>query len=126
MRRFYAAGFLVLMAFDTLSQVSFKLVGGHTAPPETSLAWLQRLASCGWFYAAIAGYLGAFVTWMTLLEHAPIGPAFAASHLEVVSVLVISIWLFDERVGPLQWLGALLILAGIVCLARSKTGVARS
>lgn len=122
MRRFYLVGFLLLMTFDTLSQVSFKYVGQHAGEPEMSFAWLSSLAGSGWLYAAIAGYVGAFLTWMSLLQRAPIGPAFAASHLEVVSVLLLSIYLFGEHVGAAQWTGAVLILLGIVCLARSETG----
>ncbi len=113
----YAFGFLILMTFDTLTQISFKLAGAHAFPPEANLAWLLRLVAEPWAYAAVAGYVGAFATWMKLLEHAPIGPAFAASHLEVVSVMLLSVWLFDERVGSVQISGALMIVAGIVCLA---------
>ncbi|MGO4780704.1 EamA family transporter, partial [Lysobacter sp. 2RAB21] len=97
MRRFYLWGFALLMAFDTLAQVSFKIAGAHAFPPQASLDWLARLFGQPWIYGALAGYIGAFFTWMGLLKHAPIGPAFAASHLEVVSVLILSAWLFGER-----------------------------
>ncbi|MBX3688354.1 EamA family transporter [Dokdonella sp.] len=121
MRRFYLIGFLVLVCFDTFAQVCFKLTANHAMPPETNLAWVLRVASSPWVYAAIACYIGAFVTWMTLLEHAPIGPAFAASHLEVVSVLALSVVIFNERIGAPQLIGSALIIAGIVCLAISET-----
>lgn len=32
MRRFYIIGFLVLLAFDTSAQISFKLAGEHALP----------------------------------------------------------------------------------------------
>ena len=67
------------------------------------------------------GYVGAFFTWMTLLKHAPIGPAFAASHLEVVSVMLLSVWLFNEHLTLGRVLGALAILAGIVCLGFAES-----
>ena len=121
MKRFYLIGFLVLVCFDTCAQVCFKLTANHAMPPELGTAWLLRIASSPWVYAAIACYLGAFVTWMTLLEHAPIGPAFAASHLEVISVIALSVILFNERIGAPQWIGSALIIAGIVCLAISET-----
>jgi drug/metabolite transporter (DMT)-like permease len=82
-----------------------------------STAWLARVFSHPWIYGAVVGYLGAFVSWMSLLKHAPVGPAFAASHLEVVSVMVLSYWVFSEPVTPTQMLGALAIVAGIICLA---------
>ncbi len=121
MRRFYLIGFLVLMCFDTFAQVCFKLTANHAMPPEANLDWVLRLLSTPWVYCAIACYVGAFLSWMTLLEHAPIGPAFAASHLEVISVMALSVVLFDEKIGTPQLLGSALIIAGIVCLAISET-----
>lgn len=120
MRRFYLIGFVVLMSFDTLAQLSFKLAGNEALPLEMSSGWLARVFGQPWVYGAVVGYIGAFFTWMTLLKHAPIGPAFAASHLEVVSVMLLSFWLFQE---PLTWpraLGALAIVAGIVCLGLAE------
>lgn len=120
MRRFYLIGFLLLMAFDTLAQLSFKFAAAHAEPLALSAEWLWRVFGQPWIYGAFVGYIGAFFCWMTLLKHAPIGPAFAASHLEIVSVMLMSVWLFDERIGWPQALAALLIGAGIVCLAFSE------
>ena len=121
LRRFYLIGFFLLVCFDTPAQLCFKLTANHAMPPEADLAWLLRVFSSPWLYAAIVCYIGAFVTWMTLLEHAPIGPAFAASHLEVISVMGLSVVLFNEHIGAAKWIGSVLIIAGIVCLAISKT-----
>lgn len=121
MRRFYLFGFLVLMAFDTLAQLSFKQAGDAALPLELSPAWLLRVFGQPWIYGAFVGYIGAFFTWMTLLRHAPIGPAFAGSHLEILSVLALSHWLFGERIGWPQIVGCLFIMAGIGCLAMSET-----
>ena len=116
-RSFYLLGFGALAVCDTLTQVSFKLATGRTGPFTLSTAWLFAAATTPWIYGAVAGYIGAFITWMKLLEHAPVGPAFAASHLDVVIVLVISVPLFGERLGPVPIAGAVLIMAGILVLA---------
>lgn len=121
MKRFYFIGFLVLMAFDTLAQLSFKQAGNAALPLEFSVDWLARVFGQPWIYGAFVGYIGAFFSWMTLLKRAPIGPAFAASHLEILSVLALSYWLFDERIGMPQIIGCLFIVAGIACLAVSET-----
>jgi len=126
MRRFYLIGFALLMGFDTLAQLSFKHAGAGAFPPEASLDWLLRLLAQPWLYGALLGYIGAFFTWMSLLKRAPIGPAFAASHLEVVSVLALSAWLFGERLSSLQVAGAVAIVAGIVCLALGEPDDAES
>jgi drug/metabolite transporter (DMT)-like permease len=115
MKRFYFIGFLVLMAFDTLAQLSFKQAGNAALPLEFSVDWLARVFGQPWIYGAFVGYIGAFFSWMTLLKRAPIGPAFAASHL------ALSYWLFDERIGMPQIIGCLFIVAGIACLAVSET-----
>lgn len=121
MKRFYLIGFLVLVCFDTFAQICFKLTANHAMPPEANLAWVLRVISAPWVYGAILCYIGAFVSWMTLLKHAPIGPAFAASHLEVISVMALSVVIFNEHVGMPELIGCVLIIAGIVCLAISET-----
>ena len=120
MKRFYLIGFLALMVFDTLAQVSFKYASLHAGPLEIDPAWLGRVFSHVWIYGAFVGYIGAFFTWMTLLKYAPVGPAFAASHLEIVSVTLLSVWLFDDALTLPKLAGGLLILAGVLCLARGE------
>ncbi|MDR0881121.1 MAG: EamA family transporter [Candidatus Adiutrix sp.] len=120
-KRFYLTGFLCLLIFDTLTQISMKYAGGQALPVELSLVWLARVLRSGWIYLALGGYLGSFISWMTLLRHAPVGPSFAASHLEIVSVTLLSIWLFNEPLTSLKALGGLLIMLGVLCLARDSS-----
>ncbi|WP_021025286.1 EamA family transporter [Comamonas sp. B-9] len=120
MKRFYLVGFLVLMAFDTLAQLSLKKAGDAALPLELSPSWLWRVFAQPWIYGALIGYIGAFFTWMHLLRRAPVGPAFAASHLEIISVLALSHYLFQESIGLPQILGCGFIIAGIACLAVSE------
>ncbi len=118
---FYYLGFALLMFFDTAAQLCFKLTALHTLPVQISTTWIERILDCGWTYGAIAGYIGAFFTWMTLLRRLPVGPAFAASHLEVPSIMLCSAWLFHERLTLPRIFGALLILAGIAILAYAES-----
>ncbi len=124
--RFYAVGFGALMLFDTWTQISFKLAAGQAGEFALTLAWLKAAVLSPWIYGAVAGYLGAFVTWMTLLKHAPVGPAFAASHLEVVTVLILSVLFFGEHLAPLQIAGGACIVLGIVFLSLGEPGQARA
>ncbi|HEU4709558.1 MAG TPA: SMR family transporter [Methylophilaceae bacterium] len=119
-RRFYILGFGALMLFDTSTQVCFKLASTHAGEFSLSMTWLREIFFSPWIYGSVVGYIGAFITWMTLLKHAPVGPAFAASHLEVVTVLIVSVLYFGEHLSALQVVGGLLIVAGIVCLSRSE------
>ncbi|MDR0528358.1 MAG: EamA family transporter [Zoogloeaceae bacterium] len=123
-RAFFLSGFLALLLFDTFAQVCFKLTAIHAAPLTFDWPWLLRALTTPWVYCSIFGYLGAFVTWMTLLRHIPVGPAFAASHLEVIGVMVVSVPLFGEVLSGVQYLGAALILGGVFFLARDETSEA--
>lgn len=118
---FYLIGFSALMLCDTLTQVSFKLASNHGGEFSLQLVWFLNIFSQPWVYGAVLGYLGSFVAWMTLLKHAPVGPAFAASHLEVVLVLAVSAVYFGDRLAPMQIVGASLIVIGILCLSFSES-----
>lgn len=119
-RRFYILGFGALMLFDTWTQVCFKLASTHAGEFVPEWNWLVQVFHNYWIFGSVIGYLGSFITWMTLLKHAPVGPSFAASHLEVVTVLAISVLYFGESLSAMQVVGALLIVAGIVCLSKSE------
>ena len=110
--------FPLLMAFDTLAQLCFRVRrrGGPAGRGQHRLAAARAVAAL--VYGAILGYVGAFFTWMSLLRHAPIGPAFAASHLEVISVLPLSAWLLNEPPTLHHLVGTVLIVAGIVARSR--------
>lgn len=119
-------GFLLLTAIDTVAHVLFKVTALRAAPLEASAAWLARALGEASLYGAVACYVATFFVWMTLLRRAPVGPAFAASHLDVVTVMIASTLLLNERVTPLQLAGAGLILAGIGCLSLSEARDART
>ena len=121
MQRFLIVGFLILLSFDTLAQFGFKLAAVVAAPPELDIEWLHRIVTEKWIYLAVAGYLGAFLTWMTLLQYAPVGPAFATSHLDIVAVLFVSVTVLGESLSRTQIIGAALILTGIGILATARS-----
>lgn len=121
MKSFLLVGFSLLMLFDTLAQVCFKLTAIHAQPLEMTLRWSGRVFFNPWVYGAFLGYIGAFFTWMTLLKRLSIGTSFAVSHIEVVSVMLVSFWLFNESLTLSKIIGAVLILAGIIVLAMNES-----
>jgi len=116
-RGFFAVAFLVLLAFDTAGQMGFKLAATSAGMASLDREWFLAVLASRWVYLAVAAYVGAFFIWITLLEHAPIGPAFAASHVEIVSVLLFSVLLLHETFTARQVTGSCLVLAGIGVLA---------
>jgi len=119
--RFYGIGFTALVLCETWTQVSFKLASHRTGEFVMTMTWLKSALASPWIYGAIAGYLGAFIAWMMLLKRAPVGPAFAASHLDVVTVLMISVPFFGEHLSPSKIAGAACIVLGIILLSLSES-----
>ena len=119
-------GFLLLTAIDTSAHVLFKLAAIDAAPLEAAPAWVARVLTQGWVYGAIACYVATFFVWISLLRRAPVGPAFAVSHLDVVTVMAASALLLHEHISWIQIAGAALILAGIGCLSASAARNART
>jgi drug/metabolite transporter (DMT)-like permease len=126
MRRFYVIGFGLLMLFDTWTQLAFKLAANDVGEFVATFEYFLAVVRSPWIYGSVCGYLGAFVTWMTLLKRAPVGPAFAASHLEIVTVLILSALHFGEHLAPLQIVGCLCIVTGIVFLSLSESKHSRA
>ncbi len=118
MRKAVLLGFLLLLAIDTACQVFVKLASDRIGALDLGLgrAWLDRLVAEPYVLGVIACYIAAFFTYTALLKHAPVGPAYAAVHGHVVTVLIISILYFGEQLTLLQGLGCALIIAGIVIL----------
>jgi drug/metabolite transporter (DMT)-like permease len=114
---FYVIGFGTFLAFDTLTQISTKFASRQAGEFMLRWEWLLVVSHNPWLYVAIAGYLGSFVAWMTLLKRAPVGPAFAASHLGLVPVLALSAVIFGEELTVTQITGAICIVLGIVFLS---------
>ena len=116
MKRAFYLSFLVLLGLDTFGQVAFKLAGERTLPVSLDWPWLTRVAHEPWAWAIAGCYISAFLTYMMLIKRAAVGAVFAASHLEVGTVLIVSYLYFGERLTLIQALGALAILTGVVIL----------
>jgi drug/metabolite transporter (DMT)-like permease len=120
MKKIVYALFILLLAIDTFNQVAFKMAGERTAPVTFDADWLGRIVQEPWIGAILVGYLAAFLIYMTLLRDVQIGPAFAASHLELVTVMIVSVLFFDERFTLLQIVGCAAILGGVLVLALTE------
>lgn len=116
MRKAILLGFLLLLALDTASNILMKLASNRIGEFQADAAWIAGVGREPIVLAIIGCYIAAFLTYTSILKHAPVGPAFAAVHGHVVTVLIFSIWWFGERLTLLQAVGSLLVLAGITVL----------
>lgn len=120
MVRFYLIGFVLLLFFDTVGQTGFKFSAINALPLDYSIDWVLRILSNKWIYITTLSYIGAFFTWMILLKKVPVGPAFAASRTQIVTVMLVSVFIFNEELTLNRCLGAILIISGIIFLALAE------
>lgn len=120
MRRFILLGFLLLLSLDTASQVSMKIAADRIAAADSLQAWLANVVAEPVVALVVLFSIGSILTYVTLLKRAPVGPAYAVAHGHIVTVTIISVLAFGERITWLQGMGALLIIAGIVVLAATE------
>jgi drug/metabolite transporter (DMT)-like permease len=113
-------GFALLIAVDTFVQIGFKFAGENTLPVTLDLPWLERVTREPWLLGVMVGYGAAFLIYMTIIRSAPIGPAFAASHLEIVTVTLFSVLFLGDRLSPWQAVGCCAIVCGVAILAATE------
>lgn len=117
MRSGLLLGFLLLLTLDTGSQIAMKLAADRLAGIDGLAAWLQGVTREPLIYLIVAMYTASFLTYVTLLKQAAVGPAYAAAHGHIVTVTLISVATLGERLTLLQAAGAVAIVAGVALLA---------
>ena len=125
MKWLFTIGLLALVCFDTTGQIGFKLTANDVGPVLPDRAWFESVIATPWFYMTLASYLCAFAVYMALMRHVAVGPLFAASHLELVTVTAVSALWFGERFNPVQALGCLVIMGGVLLLGLSERSGAK-
>ena len=97
------------VAFNVGSYVVFKFI---SAKPH-GLAW-AGLFACGLALGAVNVFL--FTTALRELRLAIAYPVFAGA--SITSIVLVSAWLFNEKVTSLNLAGAALVVLGIAFLSR--------
>lgn len=96
-------------------QVLFKKIGlavKGTPPVEAILTALRDPM----LYGALALYGVATLLWIWILSRVPLALAYPWVAVGMVIVPLLAWFLFDEPIGPTFWLGAALVVAGIILI----------
>ena len=115
-------GFLLLIAIDTYVQIGFKFAGNNIGEPTLDAAWITRVLAEPLLLTVLAGSGAAFVVYMTILKYAPVGPAYAASHMEIVTVTIFSWAYLGDAISLVQAIGCCAIVGGVLILAATEEG----
>lgn len=114
----WALGFAVLLllaAFVASRPGGLVAAGAGVTAPVSMAAWLSALGSGVVYYALAYGF------YLSGLRH--VSASYAASAFYLIPVFgVAGGWaLLGDRLDPLQWLGAGVVLAGVIAVARSAS-----
>ena len=72
------------------------------------------------FIAALAALIAGGLLWLDLLKRLELGLLYPISTgITFVLMLLVSMYFFGEHVSMLRWIGAFVILLGIVIISRS-------
>ena len=106
----------LLLAVETLGQVSLKFAGTRVGALEPNLHSILAAASTPWLWLGLACYLGQFVLWMRILEKSHLSRAFPTSAIAFVAIMIASWAVFGDPMGWEKILGSAIIVAGILLL----------
>lgn len=107
---------VVLLAVETLGQVSLKFAGTQVGPLEPNRHSILTALSTPWLWLGLACYLGQFVIWMRILEKSRLSSAFPTSAIAFVAIMIASWAVFGDPMGWEKILGSAIIVAGILLL----------
>jgi undecaprenyl phosphate-alpha-L-ara4N flippase subunit ArnE len=100
----------VSIACDVFGQTFFKLgalgIGkSGTVPPSL------------WVAIGLVVYVVEIFVWLGVLAIAPLTVAAPIASLNYIGVMLVSRWLFSERITRRQWAGAGLVMLGVIAVA---------
>jgi drug/metabolite transporter (DMT)-like permease len=117
--------FAALIAFTVLGQFSFKIAADRLGIVHLDAAWIRAFLHEPSVALIIFANLGALVFYLALIKDAAVGPAFAAAHLSIVVVVIVSVAYFHETLNWVQALGCVLIFLGVGILGYTESSVAK-
>ena len=106
---------------DVFGQIAFKL-GADRVPDAETIglpAFCLRLVGEPWLIGGIAIYLIEFIVWIRVLALVPLGIAFPIASLNILGIALASRAFLGEAITRKQWLGAILITAGVAIVAQT-------
>jgi drug/metabolite transporter (DMT)-like permease len=111
----------ISIACDVFGQIAFK-IGANRLPDAEAIgipAFCRQMLGEPWLIAGIVIYVVEFVVWVRVLALVPLGIAFPLASLNILGIALASHFFLGEAITRKQWLGAVLITAGVAVVAQS-------
>ena len=109
------------LAFALVILAAATLLGVHVVPSGVTVTGIASAVGSGVLYYAAA-------YWFYLIALRTLPASLAASSFYLIPIFGVAggYLLLGERIEPVQWLGALLVVAAVVGIVRQASGGARS
>ena len=111
------AGWLLFIAVETATQVTFKYAGGTLDDSGGLVQMAIRAAQTPLVLLGFVLYFAGFLIWLTILKDIDLGRAFPMTAVIYVSTLVAAVTLFHEHLNLMRIAGVLVIAVGVALLA---------
>jgi undecaprenyl phosphate-alpha-L-ara4N flippase subunit ArnE len=111
----------ISIACDVFGQIAFKIGAGRLPDAEAVgvPAFCLRMTGEPWLIAGIATYVIEFVVWIRVLALVPLGIAFPIASLNILGIALACHFFLGEAITRKQWMGAILITAGVAIVAQT-------
>lgn len=114
----------MILAFTCSTLASQLLIKGAVVriaarnPVPTGIEWLLAVVASPKLWAAVLVQGLGLLLWLVVVSRVKLGPAVAmAGGFFYVLLAAVSWWLYGERLAPLQWVGIVLVSAGVLMIS---------
>jgi len=109
---------LAIALLSAINAIAWGFCVREVGEPQLSFEFLLRLALNKWFILAMASaFAAALLSYAVLREMGVLVGRFFLS-LGYIATILACVFVLHERIAPIQWIGILLILVGVIILGR--------
>jgi undecaprenyl phosphate-alpha-L-ara4N flippase subunit ArnE len=112
-----------MVAFSVVMSVTAQLLlrrGMAAIAPTQGIALLRAAAQSGWVLGGLVVFAFGTGMWLLVLSRLELSLAYPLGSLSFVLITLLSAILLRERVPLLRWVGTMVILGGILVVARGE------
>ena len=110
-----------ILAGQVLLKMGLQRLGPLSFAPDTLLRAIPRLAASPWILAGLAVSMAATFAWLIVLSRhdlSAVSPVMTGAYF--LLLLLAGRLFLNEPVSLARWIGAALVLAGVVLIGRSE------
>lgn len=101
-----------------LGQILFKIGLKHSGGLEINFQSLLKVLFTPQIFLGLTIYAFSVILWFYILSKYEISTVYPMQSLAYILMAIAAVAIFGEQIGPLKWIGILLIVGGVVLVTR--------